>query len=95
MKATELRIGNWHTWSQVDCFGEDIIYFDVQLEAKHFTSKTDIGTLYISLIEPIPLDEKWLKKFPKGLVLPNWIKYVHQAQNWYYWNNQQKELKIK
>lgn len=46
-------------------------------------------------ISGIPLTEEWLEKFPKGLELPKWIKFVHQAQNWYYWNNEQKELEIK
>lgn len=39
----------------------------------------------------IPLTKEWLLKLPNSLKYPNWIKYVHELQNWYYWNNNKKE----
>ncbi|GAG14805.1 unnamed protein product, partial [marine sediment metagenome] len=37
--------------------------------------------------------EEWLVKARyKREDVPSWIEYVHQLQNWYYWNNRQKEL---
>ena len=48
-------------------------------------------------IKPIPLTEEWLIKMKdakyKG-AFPDWIKYVHEAQNWYYWNYGKTELTI-
>lgn len=41
-------------------------------------------------LEPIPLDE-FLKKEIK-IKYPEWIKYLHELQNWYYWQNDKKEL---
>ena len=46
-------------------------------------------------IEPIPLTEEWLMKLPKNTNYPDWIKYVHELQNWYYWNHDKHELLIR
>lgn len=46
-------------------------------------------------INPIPLTEEWLQKFPSELKYPTWIKYVHELQNWYFWNHDKHELPIK
>lgn len=84
MKTLELRIGN-------------LVYDD-------YESVTEVYALTISevnnddmthLYTPIPLTEEWLLKLPEGLKFPEWIKSVHELQNWHYWNNNKKELTIK
>jgi hypothetical protein len=93
MKPTELRIGNWYNsvkFNQpVQLTAEDI--YDLVARS----DGADISHYISEMFEPIELNEEWIEKFPKGLKLPKWIRYVHQAQNWHYWNNQQKELDIK
>ena len=27
-------------------------------------------------------------------VMPDWIKYVHEAQNWHYWRFEKNELEL-
>ena len=89
MIETELRIGNLIN-DNAEVVG--IVNGTVYVKP----SERSIITSYrYSQLKPIPLTEEWLKKLPKNLKLPKWIKYVHQAQNWYYWNNKQKELEIK
>lgn len=46
-------------------------------------------------IEAIPLTEEWLLKLPEEIEYPNWIKYLHELQNWYFWNHNKNELSIK
>lgn len=43
---------------------------------------------------PIPLTVAFLKKLDKKIKHPDWIQYVHELQNWYYWANGKKELEI-
>ena len=52
-------------------------------------------TPYASFEElmPIPLADASLK-FGKEIKYPKWIKYLHELQNWYYWENGKKELEI-
>ena len=52
-------------------------------------------TPYASFDElvPIPLTDIPLK-FDKEINYPNWLKYLHELQNWYYWANEKKELEI-
>ncbi|MDQ6756976.1 MAG: hypothetical protein M3004_08570 [Bacteroidota bacterium] len=45
-------------------------------------------------LEPIPITEDILKKMSKKIKYPKWIKYVHELQNWFYWNNNKKEIEI-
>lgn len=45
-------------------------------------------------LTPIPLTKIFLKKLNKNIKHPGWIQYVHELQNWYYWNNDKKELEI-
>ena len=48
-------------------------------------------------LNPIPLTSDWLirmKDNKNKSTFPDWIKYVHEAQNWYYWNNNKTELNI-
>lgn len=86
MKITELRHGNLVYKTRPD--GKEII--EVENIYKHF-----INGLGISAIEPIPLTEEWLLRLPNELIYPEWIKYLHELQNWYYWNNEKKELTLK
>ena len=41
---------------------------------------------------PIPLNKKWKELLGVDFNYPQWIKYVHELQNWYYWTNGKKEL---
>jgi hypothetical protein len=44
-------------------------------------------------LEPIPLSELFFKQ-GKKIKYPDWIRYIHELQNWYYWNNNKTELEI-
>lgn len=76
--ARELRIGNL-------LYSTRKIPFAVTLED---LAQIEEG----SQAEAIPLTEEWLEQAPKGLVIPEWIQYVHELQNWYYWNNKKIEI---
>lgn len=43
---------------------------------------------------PIPLTHIWLEKINKKIPSPRWIQYLHELQNWYYWENEKRELEI-
>lgn len=43
---------------------------------------------------PIPLDETTLNNFDNKISYPEWIQYLHELQNWYYWEHEKKELEI-
>jgi len=43
---------------------------------------------------PIPVSDIWLEKISKKIPSPKWIKYLHELQNWYYWENEKRELEI-
>lgn len=58
---------------------------------ENFCCECERGVRYGDF-EPIPIKD-W--DIPKGLKYPNWIKSVHELQNWYYWNNNKKELAFK
>lgn len=98
MKANELRLNNL---LEVD----GVIIKVGKIEEKHITwnlSKKDnlrVWNPFLSIndnrIKPIPLTEEWLLKLPSNLIYPKWIKYLHELQNWYYWNNEKKELELK
>lgn len=49
-------------------------------------------TSYKELI-PIPLTE-FQDKLDKKIKYPGWIQFVHELQNWYYWNNGKRELEL-
>lgn len=84
MKAEDLRIGNWYDSGNFGDYhqmtGKDIWEFE----------QDPIDDIYY----PIPLTEEWLLKIPNNIIakLPEWIKNVHEFQNWYYWNNNKKEF---
>ena len=43
---------------------------------------------------PIPLTDPSLTKPDKKIKYPGWIQYLHELQNWYYWENEKRELEI-
>lgn len=45
-------------------------------------------------LQPIPLIETSLMELNKKIDHPKWIQYLHELQNWYYWENDKKELEI-
>lgn len=67
----------------------------IRLQDEIWLFKTD----RIQDIRAIPLTEEWLIQLPPELKLidiPEWIKYVHQLQNWYFIEHQgKKELTFK
>jgi len=98
MKATELRIGNYVKFKSTDDIERVYnIANDFKWSGnkeKQFKTTPDINDVDINDVIPIPLTEEWLLKLPKGLEYPDWIKSVHELQNWYYWNNNKKELEF-
>ena len=73
--------------------------YDV-LDAEYFDEFVDYknGVAAPKDLVPIPLTEQWLNRMEDNsnkAPFPDWIKYVHEAQNWYYWNNNKTELEIK
>ena len=81
MKANDFRIGNLLQ-------GYSGQLFEVSIDDLMIIENGD------SKASPIPLTEEWLLKLPSNLIYPKWIKYLHELQNWYYWNNEKKELRI-
>ena len=81
MDIKELRIGNHVYYGHGKCI----------VESGDFETFKN-GKVALN---EIPLTEEWLLKLPKGLKYPNWIKYLHELQNWYYWNNNKKDLVFK
>ena len=45
-------------------------------------------------LQPIPLSEISLAGMNKKIAHPKWIQFLHELQNWYYWENGKKELQI-
>lgn len=43
---------------------------------------------------PVPLNDAILERIDEKFKYPKWIMYVHELQNWYYWNYEKKELQI-
>jgi len=90
MEVRELRIGNLVSY--------DNRVFEIDTIAKEFptlnTIDFGIGVVDWNNIKPIPITEEWLLKLPKNIKFPEWIKSLHELQNWYYWNNNKKELLI-
>ena len=99
MEASELRIGNFiiGTYENED----DNLVHETVCEFKFYNCYDNYYWVESEdLIEeftgfkPIPITEEWLLKLPNKLIYPEWIKYLHELQNWYYWNNEKKELHI-
>jgi hypothetical protein len=57
--------------------------------------KTCKDGIYSLKPSPIPLNEEWLLKMGFEEKYPEWIKFVHELQNWYYYNHNKKELEVK
>ena len=55
---------------------------------------TEIPSAKLEELEPIPLTEAFMDKLVTRLQYPEWIKCVHELQNWYYWGHEKKELEI-
>jgi hypothetical protein len=70
-----------HVEHRVEPFEDDIITTEIQ-----YASYEDL--------EPVPLSNEWIKRFNKKVSYPKWIQYVHELQNWYYWENEKKELEM-
>ena len=45
-------------------------------------------------LEPIPISEDLIKKIDKKIKIPKEINFVHELQNWYYWNHNKTELQL-
>lgn len=108
METNVLRIGNFVKLGRkkgyVKVYG--IKQFDVGIEGIpneiNFylcDDKYIYNAVSNEVVKPIRLNEEWLSKLPydlKLLDIPEWIKYVHQLQNWYWINNKcKKELTFK
>lgn len=70
-----------HVEHRVESFEDDIITKEI---------------LYASYedFEPVSLTNEWTNRLNKKIKYPEWIQYVHELQNWYYWNNERKELEL-
>ena len=108
MEANELRIGNLvllHCKNEKDEIAKlltideiDGCYYNRASNKRYINKKYDKvqnGWCKFNIIQPILLTEEWFMRLPNGFVYPRWIKYVHELQNWYYWNNEKKELTFK
>lgn len=51
---------------------------------------------YASLeeLEAIPLTSIPIKNIDEKIKYPDWIQFLHELQNWYYWVHGKKELEI-
>jgi hypothetical protein len=72
-------------------------YMHSQLEHRSEPFEDDVVTKkipYASFEEllPISLTEIFLTELTKKIKYPKWIQYLHELQNWYYWENGKKEL---
>src|ERR1035437_2646949 len=96
--AEELEIGNRVFWKPY--FSNSNVLIQVEITSvlqdkvgyirSHFEHRVEP---FEELI-PIPLTETSLKKLNKKIKYPKWIQYLHELQNWYYWDNEKKELEI-
>lgn len=88
INANELRIGNMVNWcNPLDNKNEIVAInnrdFDLIIEK-------NMGHLY----SPIPLTPEVLERCGFVGDIPEWVMSVHEFQNWYYWNNNKKEISI-
>lgn len=89
IKASDLRPGNWVRTEYGICKVAYVLWSDVYVYGK------DNRTNYVREVEGIGIGEIDIEKIGEtlvGEVLRTWL-FVHEMQNWYYWNNR-KELKI-
>ena len=74
-------------------------YIRSQLEHRSEPFEDDLITKENSFalfeeLSPIPLSEIILLIIDKEIKYPSWIQYLHELQNWYYWENGKKELEL-
>ena len=104
MKPEELRIGNYVTGIYYNEESNEefdlctIMAIDITDDAEftYWVEGEANRELYHDFIG-IELTEEWLLKMGDNKhkhPFPDWIKYVHEAQNWYYWTYNKEELKI-
>jgi hypothetical protein len=55
---------------------------------------TDMPYASFNELVPIPLTEDIIKSISPTIKYPKWIQYLHELQNWYYWENEKKELEL-
>ena len=72
-------------------------YMHSQVEHRSESFEDDVVTNeipYASLEEllPIPLQHPSVQELGNTINHPEWIAYLHELQNWYYWQNGKKEL---
>jgi len=92
MKPEELRIGNWYQ-SLTD---------EAEIRYSKVTPFIIAGVVDKGWnIGGVPLTEEWVERIGKlppiclnNLEIPEWIEYVHQLQNWFYWNFKCTELEF-
>ncbi len=70
-----------HLEHRVEPFEDDMI-----------TKETPYATF--EELAPIPLNDLFPERLNTKIKYPEWIQYIHELQNWYYWNNEKKELEI-
>jgi hypothetical protein len=83
MTVKELRIGNWVMGNKP---------FQISINTLNMAYNHALANNGEGRYSPIPLTEDWLIRLPKGFEYPDWIKFVHDLQNWYYYNNNKIEL---
>lgn len=107
MKKEEVRIGNYYQEFEgtIDNYGVgQICPKDFAYVCEAGGDFSDYG------FEPIPLTEEWLlkfgvkwktvigdtrlRKFIDNFEIPDWIEYVHDFQNWYYYKFEKRELQF-
>lgn len=93
MQENELRIGNYVIFGGeyvATMSGDNFFKFGQRVS-------NNISALEYFDIKPIPLTEDWLVRMKDNenkTPFPDWIVFVHEAQNWYFWNNKKTELII-
>ena len=93
MEAKDLRIGNWVRQPKDTLSTKYYPLDEFEWSLEDF-SDLENGGYSIDMVEGIPLTEEWLLKLKEPIVIPDWIEYVHDLQNWYYYNNKKKELEF-
>lgn len=86
--SKELRIGNY-------VFNPYDEYTNVDVTILDYIVKCNYTQQKVTRYKPIPLTEQWLIDLPEEIVIPEYIKNVHEFQNWYYWNNNKKDFDFK
>jgi hypothetical protein len=99
---TELREGNYVLANLlIGCslFSEAIVKLNsldsdsVSLEIDYPDSEyIEEETVSYDFLQPILLNKEWRTVLNVNFEYPSYIKYVHELQNWYFWNNKKKEI---